>query len=225
VTIAPATLAVVVGCALVTTGCAFGHHHAYHTASPSVARGSFSVALAVQDAREGVVSGGNPTFVGLSRGGFGNAFDVTTASGQPLADDFAVSIRRGLEAAGYRVTPVRVMSRARQETVVGALARTGAQRLMFVEIQVWRSDTMMRTRLDYDLTLRVFDSRGQELARANTADSLVLGSESHVEPMYARKLERLLNDDAVKGALVSSSAPADAPAVTPAEAPAPDPAS
>jgi hypothetical protein len=216
------TIAVVFVGALAASGCAFGHHHAYHLGSPAVGRGSSSVALSVADVRESVLMGGNPAFVGLSRAGFGNSFDVNTSSGQPLADDLATSIRRGLEAAGYRVTPVRVMVRAREETVVGALTRTGAERLLLFEISVWKSDTLMRTALDYDVTLRVFNAQGRQLARARVADRDVLQSESDIETIYVRKLERLLNDYAIKRALAPTPPPtpppADASAVTPVPA-------
>jgi hypothetical protein len=198
---------VVVLTGLAASGCAFGHHHAYHLGSPAVARGSSAVALAVGDNRESVLTGGNPTFVGLSRAGFGNSFPVYTASGRPLAEDLATSIRRGLEAAGYRVTPVRLPARAREQTVVAALTRTGAERLLYFEIAVWESDTLMRTKLDYDVTLRVFDAQGRELGRANTEGTDVLSSESAVETIYVRKLERLLNDHAIKRALAPAAAP------------------
>src|SRR5262245_2078883 len=121
-------ITVTFACALATAGCAFGRHHAYHLANPHMAhRGSLSVALAVLDQREPVVSGAKgPDFVGLSRGGFGNTFDIGTASRQPLADDFATSIGRGLEGAGHRVIPVRLsggMSAAQvQDALLGARA-------------------------------------------------------------------------------------------------------
>lgn len=216
--------------ALLANGCAFGHHHAYHLGSPAVGRGAGALALAVGDVRESVLMGGDPAFVGLSRAGFGNSFPVVTASEKPLADDLATSIRRGLEAAGYRVTPVRMMSRAREETVVGALSRTGAERLLYFEIAVWKSDTLMRTKLEYDVTLRVFNAQGRELARARIADTDVLRYESDVEKIYVAKLERLLNDYAITRALAptppapesapppAAPPPADAPSVTPVPA-------
>ena len=219
------TIAVVFVGALAASGCAFGHHHAYHLGSPAVGRGSLSVALFVGDARDSVLMGGDPAVVGVSRGGFGNPFDVITASDQPLADDLAVSIRRGLEAAGYRVIPVRAPPRAREETVVGALARAGAERLLFFEIAEWKSDTLMRTRFNYDVTLRVYDAQGRKIGRARVADSDVLGNEMNVEKIYVRKLEGLLNDYTIRRALtptppVPESAPPPAPAATsPADAP------
>ena len=193
-------------------GCAYGRRYAYHLGSPMVEQGrAMSIALAVQDQRDSVNAGGRTDFVGVFRGGFGNSFDVTTASGQPLAADFAVSIQRGLEAAGYRVTPVPVMDRARAEIVARALAKTNADRLMAVTIDVWHSDTLSRSWLHYGVRLRVLDAGGRELGRAAVSGSDVVGghaprADNFVEialpAAYVRKLETLLNDPAVKRALL-----------------------
>jgi hypothetical protein len=160
-----------------------------------------SIALSVQDQRDVARVGGRTDFVGLSRAGFGNSFPVYTVSGQPLAIDFTTSIRRGLEAAGYRVIVVNQMDNARQEVVVRKLAKTGAERLMIVQISVWVSDTLVRTKLTHDVTMRVFDGRGEELGRAQLADVAVFRWESEIEKAYVAKLERLLNDPSIAEAL------------------------
>jgi hypothetical protein len=231
------TTAAILGCALAMSGCAFGRKHAYD-GNPRVPRGSLSVALAVQDQRAYVLSGAKgANFVGLQRGGFGNPFDVTTASGQPLADDFVTSIRRGLQRAGYRVLPVPVSDRASPAQVQDALARTGAERGLVFLIQEWKADTQMQTALRYDVILRVFDGRGQELGRAVIGGNDTLGgsfmdpaghAEEVVPRAYNHKLEQLLNDPSIVRALAPAPAapppaaptppPADAPSVTPVPA-------
>jgi hypothetical protein len=222
-----AAFGLLVGCVVAGSGCAFGHRHAYHQGTPFVAqRRSMSVALSVQDQRDPTMTGGRTDFVGLSRAGFGNAFPVYTVSGQPLANDFTTSIRRGLEAAGYWVTPVNETDRAPQEILVRTLAETGAERLLIVQIAAWKSDTFMRTKLTYDVMLRVFDARGQELGRTRLADSDVLASEREIERLYVAKLERLLNDYAIKRALGPAppqSRPPPAAGAPPAAAPPPSP--
>jgi hypothetical protein len=201
-----------IGVAISASGCAYGRHYAYHLATPMVEQGrAMSIALAVQDQRDSVNAGGRAEFVGVSRGSFGNSFDVTTASGQPLAADFATSIQRGLESAGYRVTPVRVMDRARAEVVARTLTKTNAERLMAVTIDVWHSDTLNRTWLHYGVRLQVLDAGGHELGRAAVSGSDVIGSalanrdnigELSLPRACAQKLEKLLNDPAIKRALL-----------------------
>jgi len=207
--------------ALALTGCSVGHQFSYHRAQPFVEQGrAMSIALAVVDQRPSVNAGGSPDFVGVARDHYSRTSYISTASGQPLSADFTVSIRRGLESAGYRVTPVRVMDRSRPETVVRQLARTGAQRLLAVRIAEWVSEGhLLRGELYYDVTMRVLDGGGQELGRAVISGRDVMGAASDVEVprLYVQKLEQLLNDPAIKRGLAP---PAAAP-VVPAT-PAPD---
>lgn len=69
------------------------------------AHGTITVAVATHDQRPYVVGGNKkPNFVGLSRGGYGNPFDVVTVSGNPLADGFSESISRSLAARGFKTS-------------------------------------------------------------------------------------------------------------------------
>jgi len=219
----------VLGCALAIGGCAVGRKHAYDNGSPRMMRGALSVALVVQDQRAVVLSGAKaPNFVGFQRGGFGTPFEVTTASGQALADDFATSIRHGLIRAGYRVTALPISGRASPAQVQEAVARAGAERGLVFLIQEWKADTATNTALHYGVILRVLDSRGAELGRAVIGGSDALGGSfmdpaSHAEEAvpraYNRKLEELLNNPSVVRALApapaSAAPPADAPSVAP----------
>ena len=76
-------LAAVLCAATLAGGCAVGNQHVYRGASAEIGTsGDTTVAVATQDLRPYVASGEKaPNFVGLSGGGFGNPFNVTTASG------------------------------------------------------------------------------------------------------------------------------------------------
>jgi len=171
------------------------------------------------------------------RGGFGNPFDVTTASGQPLASDFTADIRRGLQRSGYQVTPVTVMAGSRPEYAIGRLAKTGAQRLLLVQIDAWKSDTFSGTQLFYGLRMQVYDPQGLLLARAATSGRDNVGAnfidpaghaETSLPRILALKLELLLNDRSIARALkVAAPPPAETPtpeppAAEPTVTPAPD---
>src|SRR3989442_1150138 len=101
--------------------CAVGNKHEYSGSAPDViVQSNNSVAVGVHDQRPYVVSG-NKTgmFVGLSRGGFGNTFDITTASGKPLADDFRTTIaqvfkRNGVSVKEIAIKPTESGSEAQQ---------------------------------------------------------------------------------------------------------------
>ena len=193
------------------------------------ARGAMSVALVVQDQRAAVLSGAKaPNFVGFQRSGFGIPFDVTTASGQPLANDFTTSIRHGLIRAGYRVTALPISDRASPAQVQDAVVRAGAERGLVFLIQDWKADTHTNTALQYGVMLRVLDPRGQELGRAVISGNDTLGG-SFMDPAgqaaeavpraYNHKLEELLNNPSIVRALAPpAAAPADEPAVAPVPA-------
>jgi hypothetical protein len=211
-------------------GCAFGKHLPYHQTVPRVVHGApIPVALAVEDERPSVLMGGRPDFVGVSRGGFGNPFDVTTTSGQALARDFAASIRAGLEAAGYRVIPVTVANGTRPDQVARIVGRTGADRLLAIKIVAWKSDTLVQTSLDFELRARAFGASGQPLGGAAIVSGHeVLGgnfvdpfghAETAVPPLYRAKLEQLLNHPGLVRGLTAPVAPAPPPSPPPSDAP------
>jgi hypothetical protein len=221
--------AVIVGVALTMAGCAIGRRHAYHDGNPRLSvRAATLVALAVQDQRNEVASGlKRANFVGFQRGGFGNPFDVTTLSGHSLAADFTVSIRRGLQRAGYRVVAVGVPDQAGPKQVQDLFRGAGAERGIVVEIREWKSDTYNNTALHYGVILRVLDPNGRELAHSSIAGNDSLGgsffdpaghAEEAVPRAYNEKLEELLNNPSVQRAL----APTPPPAAAPPAAPAPD---
>jgi len=204
-------VALVVGIALSLTGCAVGNQHAYTTETPQFSvSGTRSVLVCTQDARPYVLSAGKPpTFVGLSRGGFGNPFDVNTASGEPLASDFSATIARSLQQKGFKSSVVSVGGSPVTDHR-GLASRAGADRLALVTIREWKSDTYMNTSLLYDLTLQVFDANGSQLAvnRATGSDNLggdAINPPGHakgaVPPAYRRKLEELFSSEAVVSSL------------------------
>ena len=94
-------------CVVCLTGCVAGHKYNYKASSmdipvkPSEQR---TLILSVEDWRPYVLSGDKePNFVGLQRGGFGEPWDVTTASGNPMTEDMSAAIVSGLKGAGYNV--------------------------------------------------------------------------------------------------------------------------
>lgn len=200
-------LLLIVLAAFAATGCAVGNKHDYTLEGPTLAlAGTRSVAVVAQDARPYVLTRQKtPAFVGLSRGGFGNPFDVTTASGRPLADDFAATIARSLQSKGFKATALSAAP-AGAPDVRTLAARAGADRLALVMIHEWKSDTFMSTALHHELTLQVFDANGSELANNRIAGRTSLGGSAIDPPSHARTavpqfyrktLEELFAPDAI----------------------------
>lgn len=177
--------------AFALTGCAVGNKHGY-TIGPDFStqlspQGARSVAIAAQDARPYVLNKEKtPDFVGLSRGGFGNPFDVTTESGRALAEDFAAAISASLARRGFKSTTVNVAASTAQPDVRALAAQAGAERLALLAIHEWKSDTFQNTALLYELVLRVFDASGNELAMNRIAGRDNLGGSLMNPPAHAR---------------------------------------
>jgi hypothetical protein len=155
------------GLAVVLSGCAVGNRYAYSEAraTPHLS-GTGPVAVAAQDQRPYVVSGDkNPDFVGLQRNRFGIPFDVKTDKGQPLASDFAGTIVKSLAGAGYQATAYSVASRDKADAVKARLLQNKPRRALLLTIKEWKTDTKKNVALYYDLTLSVTSAEGKPMAQ------------------------------------------------------------
>jgi len=194
---------------LLLGGCAMGVRHNFDQRSLQLGVAtSATVAVGTLDHRPYVLEGKkDPTFVGMSRGGFGNPFDVTTKSGNPLASDFTSAIVGSLEAAGVNAKGVELKHTLSQDQAAAALRVAGAQRSVLIRLVEWKSDAMVNTSLAYDLELRVLDAGGAVLLSKpqqgkevlGSADVFTPGGASQVEPRFRRMLEVLFQaPDVVK---------------------------
>ena len=141
-----------------------------------------SVALGVLDARPDVVSGERKeTFIGLSRSLYGIPYPAHTQSKKPFAQDFANLVVRGLKLGGVTAQSVTTSPFAGRQGAIQALQKTGAERLILVEIRDWWSDTLIHTDLHYDLSLIVLNSQGQELGSSSITGHDELGKRQRPE--------------------------------------------
>ena len=177
--------------------CAVGNRYDYRNAIGGLpVSGKGSLAVAVVDARPYVVSGEkSPDFVGMQRGGFGNPFDVRTASGDPLAAEMRASIVSALQHQGFTVVP----------------PDGTAPRKLELRILEWKTDVMMHMKVLYDMVLGVFDGQGKLLAQSSTKGEEVLsgGFESANAANAAKAFElhfsELMRDGPVQAALADQS--------------------
>ena len=191
------------------SGCAVGQKFSYADSSINVASvgTARSAAVAVLDQREYVKSGKkSESFVGLSRGGYGNPFDVSTKSGGSMSSDMAASIAAALQARGLTVQTVGVRPDDGPERARQALLRSGSDRLLLFTLTEWKTDTMMRTGLDFDVTLDVLDRSGAALAQSHVSGkevsgSSILSAEKDAQAWFAAKVAELIRDEAVANAL------------------------
>lgn len=163
--------------AVTVAGCAIGNKYDLSQGTAPVSNASRDISVAVTDKRPYVLSGGKtPTFIGLQRGGFANPFDVNTSSGRALSDDVATLLVNSYKAGGVQATAVPTSPGMATAEVVTRSAQTGAERLIVVEMQEWKTDVYAQVTVSWNLTARVFDASGQELAVEQSNGSEGTGS-------------------------------------------------
>ncbi len=203
---------VVVATVFITSGCAVGVKHQYHDINPETTLHIHgNIAVGVHDRRPYVVTGDKAeTFVGLTRGGYGNPFDVNTESGSPLAKDFRAAIVSLLKRSGATVTEVEFKPSASGVDVRQFLTQTGADKSVLLTLREWKSDTYMSTALHYDIELIVFGSKNDVLGNKTLVGKDDLGGSLVNPPAHARsavpaafrkKLEELFSDPNIVQAL------------------------
>lgn len=195
--------------AVLLAGCAAGQKFNYSTAHIplQIAPTATSVSVAVLDTRSYIVSGRKKeSFVGLSRGGYGNPFEVTTSSGGPLATEMGTALAAALGGSGRTVSPVTVKPAGGVDAARRALVAGGTAKGVLLTLREWKTDTMMRTGLDYDVSLEVLDASGRTLASKDLSGKDVSGAaitsaERDAQRWFGDKLAQLLADPAVAAAL------------------------
>ena len=170
-----------------TSGCAVGVTHQYDNVAPEFnASAGTKLDIGVQDKRVYVVSKEKPeTFVGLSRGGFGNPFDVTTFSGKPLADDFTKTIQTALSAKGVQANAVRLPLGIDEAEAIKRLSLAGNKAILLI-LNEWKADTYMTTTLNYDIQAIVIDSSGKVISSKKIYGMDNLGSSAFDPPGHSR---------------------------------------
>ncbi len=193
-------------------GCAAGNQYDYFSASIGLpVIGTDTLGVAVVDRRPYVLSGKkNPDFVGLQRGGFGNPFNVTTASGKPMATDMQAALARALEDKGYEVTEL-FFSSPDATIAAEAIKQNGAKLNVVLLLNEWKTDAMMSFGLDYDVELQIVDENSEVLAQASdSANDEKIGGAGFAKQnsrsaaqVFEVKVGRLFNDPEIKGVLDS----------------------
>ena len=181
--------------ALILSGCASFNKYDIRAATLQRTPSAAPVAVAGIDERDYLKRGEiSPDYVGMTRGGYGNPFQVKTATKRPLALEAAEVVAGSF--GGKSAAPA-----VWDTEQVGALAKlraSGAQRFVILKIIRWESDTLIRTSLDYSVVIEVVDQSGKTIASASESKTKPLGGNFFVPAMHARKavlseLENILN--------------------------------
>lgn len=178
----------IVSVSALLTGCAIGNKHQYAESIPAIdIKNIKNIALGVQDNRVAVVNKTkSPDFVGIQRGGFGNPFDVTTASGNPLATDISTSLATAIREKGVGVQVISIEPGMNEVGAAKKVSAPSQERGILLLLNEWKSDTFQNTALHYNLDLRIYDLTGKLLAHQALQGSENLGGSFMNPPEHAK---------------------------------------
>ncbi|HCX90583.1 MAG: hypothetical protein COW04_04820 [Deltaproteobacteria bacterium CG12_big_fil_rev_8_21_14_0_65_43_10] len=186
-------------------GCAFGHKFDYSLQPNVTYSGKGSVALAVHDQRPYIKDFSKmPDFVGSVRSLYGIPYPVYTESGKPLAEDISQGLMTALKNAGFSVNSLNLSLSYSKEEAISKLRATGSDRLIYVVLNEWWSDTLHQSMIRMDVILLVLDKEGKELAISKLKEQVGLGFVAAIDEIpkvYVRQFNKLINDPEVKAAL------------------------
>jgi hypothetical protein len=169
---------------IVLSGCAVGVKHDYMLDSLNLEVSTDnSIVVATLDHRNYVLdSRKNESFVGLSRGGFGNPFDVGTLSGNPLAADISYSIATSLGKDNIDARVVKINPSQSVEEALARLNSEGAQRSLLLVLREWKADTYVNVGFNYDFDISISDQQGNLLLQKQYQAKENLGAAPVLEP-------------------------------------------
>ena len=153
---------------VVLSGCAVGQRYDYANASVGLpVSGTTSLGVGVVDRRAYVLDGDKkPTFVGIQRGGYGNPFDVHTASDTPLASELATALANSLTSRGFGVSRIDI-ALADDRTIEQMVVSEGEMLNVVLVVNEWKTDSGRKFKLSYDLIVRIVDQSGATVAQAS----------------------------------------------------------
>jgi hypothetical protein len=216
--------------AFVVMGCAVGRQHEYRVQLPVFLEGRGRVAVAVHDQRPDVVDGSEDLdYVGMQRAGFGNPWDVTTESGNALAEDWARTVVDALHRGGFAGEVVSTSPAQAHLEVVSRLRATRADALVLFTVHAWHSDTFGDTTVHRDVVLEVIEPSGRLLAVVRSGGDRELyylgldeagNAEREVPRTFQKTLEWMFANVRVQHALLAATgSPAAGQLRSPLEAP------
>jgi hypothetical protein len=129
---------------------------------------------------------------------------------RPFAQDLSALVSRALKLGKTPAKAIVVSPFSGRPAAIEALQKSGAERLILLEIRDWWSDTLIRTDLHYDLVLTVLNAQGQELGSSSATghDTLGRGQVRVIQEATHHILETLFAGTDVVASFASDAAPA-----------------
>jgi hypothetical protein len=192
--------------ALILNGCAIGNKHAYHDIAIDFKGKKLpKLAIATLDARSYILNETKkPDFVGLQRSSYGIPFKIKTVSGNPLAEDMTHALVQSLKQYKVGAIPVVLQHNTSIETAHSNLSKKGTNRSLLLVLREWKSDSLKRPVLSYDIALSVLNKTGKVIAKKSMKGNQIFSRSLFTFPnkqakktlplAFKEKMELLLND-------------------------------
>jgi len=148
------------------SACAFGQKTSYEGRSNfDIQTSDKNITVAVHDMRPYVQSGNKePDFTGILKSLYGIPYDVSTKSGNPLADDFGLMIVNTMQFKNISAVQQKIPFSWSFATVKEKLlGKSEWSRFYYIKMFEWKTETHFRPSLHYNLQLLVFDEEGKEV--------------------------------------------------------------
>jgi len=151
--------------AILLSGCAFGHRTSYEGRSNFKINAEKEIIVAVHDMRPYVQNlNKSPDFTGIMKSLYGIPYNVTTKSGNPLADDFGLMIVKTMEFRNISASQTKIPFSWSFDTVKKEiLGKENGALVYYIKMLEWKTETHFRPALHYNLQLQVFDDKGNEI--------------------------------------------------------------
>lgn len=157
-------------------------------------RSQRAVAVAVVEARPYVQGGEeSDTFLGTERGRWGGEKAMGTASDKPLAEELTDAISRALNWRGVHLVALPPEVLQDEAATRAAFAASGAERLLILRLQDWRTDIYTRVQLRWRVEAAVIDPAGNEMAFRLTQGVTPLGK-TGLEAEYSEMVVQALSE-------------------------------
>ncbi|HUS55637.1 MAG TPA: hypothetical protein VMY41_16735 [Thermohalobaculum sp.] len=176
---------------------------------PLTATTQQTVVAAVIDRRPYVLDGDeSPSFLGTERANWGGEKKIKTSSGRSLAEDLSDAVVEALRNRGVAASTPQSIKGADTTDMLAAFQAQGADRLLIVEIEDWRTDVYTRVKLSWRLEAIVYDRAGNALAHSSSQGANPIAS-TNLKADYSviaveelsKQLSNLLNERVITQAL------------------------
>ena len=194
------------------SACAVGNTYDYQTQEPAFdIISAKEIAVGVLDQRPYIITGNKESnFIGLQRGGFAVPYNVTTKSGEPLANDISTAIVNGMDASKINAKTYMLMPGNDRKAARKNVLSSGSTRSLLIYLNEWKTDTYKNVALIYNVEAEVVGANGETIAKNNAVGRENLGGDfinpmayatKHVPIAFSRVFGKLLNEQSIIDAL------------------------